>query len=165
MRSRSTVILPARTSKARRVLFVAVVAFVLYCVWQFFGLHVSEPARPLTPAQAQVILPATLPVEARNIGAAEYRQWIEFAQYARFEAPLPVCLGYAKLVVPGAALQPVGEFQLERDARPLRSEVFRDFSWFDLQTASNMIGSGGGSNQPEVWIDQDRGVFYYRKTD
>jgi hypothetical protein len=68
-------------------------------------------------------------------------------------------------LVPGEPLAPVDEYQLELDARPVREGVFRDFRWFDLQTAKNVVGAGGRSSQPQVWVDQDRGIFYFRRTD
>jgi hypothetical protein len=38
-------------------------------------------------------------------------------------------------------------------------------SWFDLDRAKNVVTAGGGPSQPQIWVDQTRGVFYYRKTD
>lgn len=156
----------ANRSRTRWIVRVVVLAVLVYGVWQLFGLHVSEPPRPATPSQAQAYTGVPLPAEAKNIGVASYRQWIEFAQYVRFEAPVDVCLKYAAVVAPGAALQPVDDYQLERDARPIREGVLKDFVWFDLAKAKNVVGAGGTPNQmANVWVDQDRGVFYFRKTD
>jgi hypothetical protein len=77
-----------------------------------------------------------------------------------------VCLKYAATVAPGDALQPVDEYQLETDARPIHDGVLKDFRWFDLAKAKNFVG-GSGTRGPtaRVWVDQDRGVFYFRETD
>jgi len=109
-----------------------VVAAVVYGVWQLFGLHVNEPGRPATASEAEAYTGVPLPAEARNIGVAGYRQWVEFAQYVRFEAPADVCLKYAGAVAPGAVLQPADEDQLWLDARPIREGALTDFAWFDL---------------------------------
>lgn len=133
--------------------------------WALVGLHVSNPARPVSPQQAEAITGVPLPPEASNIRVAGYQQWIEFVQYVRFEAPVEVCLEYAAAVIPGAALQPVDEYQLERDARPLREGVLQNFGWFDLAEAQNVIGASRRGPHENVYVDQDRGVFYYRVTD
>jgi len=158
--------LPTRRTRARWIVRIVMLAVVVYGVWQLFGLHVNDPPRPATPAQAHAYTRVALPPGARNIGVAGYRQWIEFAQYVRFEAPADACLKYAAAVAPGAALQPVDEFQLELDARPIREGVLKDFEWFDLAKAKNVVRAGGTPGQmARVWVDQDRGVFYFRKTD
>ena len=157
---------PPNKTRRRWIVRVLVLAAVVYGVWQLVGLHVNEPAGPATPAQAQEYTGVPVPAEAKNIRIAGYRQWIEFANYVRFEAPVDVCLKYAGAVAPGTALQPVDEYQLERDARPIRENVLKNFGWYDLAKAKNVVGAGGTPGQmAQVWVDQDRGVFYFRKTD
>jgi hypothetical protein len=90
------------------------------------------------------------PTKARGDAAArerKYRQWIAFEQYVRFEAPPAVSdrRGHTTEVRP--------------------SPVFRDLSWFDLAKARDVVSAGGGSGEPQVWVDQERGVFYFRLTD
>lgn len=144
---------------------VAVLSFVGWVAWSLFGFHVIEPHGPINASQAESITGLRLPPEAKNIRAAKYGQWAEYAQYLRFEAPVDVCLRYASTVAPGAATQPADESDLKDDARLIRPEAFDDFSWFDLDTAQNVATAGGGPSEPQVWVDQTRGVFYYRKTD
>jgi len=31
--------------------------------------------------------------------------------------------------------------------------------------AQNVVGAGGGSQCPQVWVDQNRGVLYFRIAD
>jgi hypothetical protein len=160
---------PERKTTVRWLVRIVVLAVVVYGVWQLFGLHVNEPPRPATPAQAQKYTGVPLPAEAHNIGVAGYRQWIQFEQYVRFEAPVDVCLKYAAKVVPGATLQPIDEYEIKRGGGPIREGVFTDFGWFDLAKGKNVVGAAGGPGTPgqmgDVWVDQDRGVFYFRKTD
>jgi hypothetical protein len=154
-----------KPSKFKWFVRVAVLGLVVWFVWSLFGFHVTESRGPITASKAESITDLKLPPEAKNIRAAKYSQWIEYAQYLRFEAPVDVCLRYASTVAPGAATQPADEFDLKNGARPIRSGAFDDFSWYDLDKAQNVVTAGGGPSQPQVWVDQTRGVFYYRKTD
>jgi hypothetical protein len=144
---------------------VAVLGLIVWFAWSLFGRHVSEPRGPISASKAESMLGIRVPPEAKNIRAATYSQWMEYAQYMRFEAPVDICLRYAALVVPGAATQPADEYDLIFNARPLRADAFEDFGWFDLAKAQNVATAGGGPSQPQVWVDPTRGVFYYRKTD
>jgi hypothetical protein len=138
--------------------------FALFA-WSLLGLHVNEPRGPVSAAEAASFASIPIPPEATNIRIAGYSQWIQYEQYVRFEAPVAVCLRHAAAVVPGEPLTPVGQDELKSSRLPVRQDVFLDFSWFDLRNASSVAGAGGGPSQPRVWVDQDRGVFYYRKTD
>lgn len=144
---------------------IAVIAVVAGVAWSLFGVQVSEPRGPITASQAQSILGIKLPPEAKNIQAASDSQWIEYEQYLRFEAPVGVCLRYASVIVPGATTRPIDRSELVRMSRPLRAGAFKEFNWFDLAQAHNLITMGGGPSKPQVWVDRTRGVFYYRKTD
>jgi hypothetical protein len=142
-----------------------VLGVIVWFAWALFGLHVTEPRRPITVSRAESITDLELPREARNIRAASYSWGVEYSQYLRFEAPPEVCLRYASTVAPRAATRPADEFDLRNGAHLTRSGVFDDFSWFDLEKAQDVVTAGGGPSQPEVWVDQTRGVFYYRKMD
>lgn len=153
------------TSKFKWAVRITVVGGIIWLLWSFLGLHVSEPRGPITATKAESITGIRVPPEAKNIRAASYRQWIEYAQYLRFEAPVDVCLRFASTIVPGATTQPADEYDLARNAHPIRAGAFDDLSWFDLEKAQNVVTAGGGSSQPQIWVDQTRGVFYFRKTD
>ncbi|MBC7782813.1 MAG: hypothetical protein H7144_03155 [Burkholderiales bacterium] len=154
-----------KPSKFKWFVRVAVLGVIVWFVWSLFGFHVTESRGPCIASKAESITGLTLPPESKNIRAASYSQWIEYAQYLRFEAPVDVCVRYASTVVPGAATQPADEFNLKNGASLIRSGAFDDFSWFDLDKAQNVVTAGGGPSQAQVWVDQTRGVFYYRKTD
>ena len=154
-----------KTSKFNWFVRVAILGVIVWFVWSLIGFHVTESRGPITASKAESITDLKLPPEAKNIRAASYSQWMEYAQYLRFEAPVDVCLHYASTIVPGAAIQPADEFDLKNGARLLRSGAFDDFSWFDLDKAESVVTAGGGPSRPQVWVDRTRGVFYYRKTD
>jgi hypothetical protein len=128
-------------------------------------LRVYEPAPFATAADIPNGVGVPLPPEARNIRVAGWSQWIAHESYLRFEAPVPVCLQHAAKVLPDETLLPVPANVLA-NIRPVQPGIFKDFSWFDLTTAQNVVGAGGGgSQQPQIWVDQKRGVFYYRLMD
>jgi hypothetical protein len=154
-----------KLSKFKWFVRLAILGVVVWFVWSLFGFHVSEPGGPISAAKAQSMLGVQVPPEAKNIRAATYSQLVEYAHYLRFEAPVDVCLRYAETVVPGATTKPADEYDLAGNARPLRAGAFDDFSWFDLDMAQHVVTAGGGPSQPKIWVDQSRGVFYYRKTD
>lgn len=154
-----------KPSKFKWCVRVAMLGVVVWFVWSLFGFHVTESRGPITASKAERITGLKLPPEAKNIRAASHSQWVQYACYLRFEAPVDVCHRYASTVAPGAATQPADEFDLKNGARLIRSDAFDDFSWFDLDKAQNAITAGGGPSQPQVWVDQSRGVFYYRQTD
>ncbi|HVX86666.1 MAG TPA: hypothetical protein VH253_17925 [Phycisphaerae bacterium] len=117
-----------------------------------------------TAGEAAAYTGVTLPAGAHDIGVAGWRQWIQAVEYVRFEAPVDVCLRYAAAVVPGVALQPEDGGLVELDGRPIREGVLKDFGWFDLGKAKDVVG-GGDASGVRVWVDRERGVFYFRKTD
>ncbi len=129
----------------------------------FHDFRVYEPALFETAADAGS--GSLFPLEAKNIRVASWSHWIAHEQYMRFEAPVPVCLQHAVVLVSGEELEPVPADQLASDDIPPASGIFRDITWFDLGAAQNVVGAGGGSNRPQVWVDQNRGVLYYRLLD
>lgn len=150
----------------RKKLFsIVVICLAAWFGWSLFGLRVTESHGPVDAERAESILGITLPPEARNIRAASYSQWIQYGQYLRFEAPVDVCLRFANDVTQGAATRPAGEFEQKQAARTPRAGVFDDFSWFDLHQARDVVIWRGGPSTPEVSVDRERGVVYYRKTD
>jgi len=153
-----------KRSKLKWVGRLCVVGVVVWIGWECGGLHVTDSYAPITAAKAESITGLKLPPEATNIRAASYNQWIELAQYIRFEAPVDVCLRYASSIA-GPMTHRADEYELKDGVRLLRAETFEDFSWFDLDKAKDVVSAGGGPSVPEVWVDQSRGVFYYRLTD
>jgi hypothetical protein len=154
-----------RGKRSKLFVRVAVLGVIVWFLWSLFGFHVTESRGPINASKAESITGLTLPREANNIRAASYSQWIEYGQYLPFETPVDVCLHYASTVAPGAATEQADEIDLKNGARLVRPGTFDDFTWFDLDKAQNVVTAGGGPSRLQVWVDQTRGVFYYRKTD
>lgn len=144
---------------------LAVLALLLFAAWQVAMPHSNEPSSFVTAGQAETFTEVPLPAAATHIRIAEYHHWIQFEQYMRFEAPPEVCLAYAEKILPKRTLQPVGEEEFKSMTYPLVKGAFTDLSWFDPTAAKHLVTAGGGPSVPQIWIDQDRGVFYFRKTD
>src|SRR5262249_53809873 len=98
-----------------------------------------------------------VPAQAAHIKTAGFSQGMVFSHYVRFEAPVDVCLAYAKQVAHGAELTPESPDVLDSIIRKDRPR-FRDLSWFDLAGAGDLIGAHPGVF---VWVDRARGVFYF----
>ena len=153
------------TSKFTWAVLIVILSMVVWFAWEMFGLHVEEPRGPVSASKAQSFAAIRIPAEATNIRIAGFRQWIQYQQFVRFEAPNAVCLRTATEIVPGEKLVAVSSDELAHVSGPVRKGVFHDFSWFDLRKATNVVEAGGGPSKPRVWVDQDRGIFYYCKGD
>jgi hypothetical protein len=156
---------PRKRSKFKWFGRFCVLGIIIWIGWVYCGVHVTDSYGPISASKAESITGLKVPPEAANIRAATFHQWIETAQYLRFEAPVDVCLQYASLVNSGPVTQRADEYSLKDGVHLLRPEVFGDFSWFDLDKAQDVVTDGGGPSVPQVWVDRSRGVFYYRLTD
>ena len=161
----------------RQPLGAAPLVITLLCLAAWLGgcWYVSSKAMPeasiyespvfATVAEARKHLSIPLPDEAKNIQFAGYREWIAAEDLMRFMAPVEVCLKHAAVISPGKQLTPLSAQELAISTRQTFGRNFKDSSWFDLSKATNVVHVGGGSHKAEIWIDQDRGVFYYLYTD
>jgi len=116
----------------------------------------------LTASEARKHIAVSLPDEATNIRFAGYREWIAADDYLRFEAPVDVCLKHAAVMMPKSPLQQHQDRSSSAGTHP-SSLHLKDLSWFDLKRATNVVSARDGMKA--LFIDQDRGVFYYRFTD
>jgi len=105
---------------------------IAWLVWSLFGLNVTESHGVITAAKAESITGLKLPSEAMNIRTARYSQWVNYAEFVRFEAPVNVCLRCALKITPRQAMKPTDEYDLKYAAGAGRSAAFSDFTWFDL---------------------------------
>lgn len=126
------------------------------------------------------LLPAELPAEATNIRFAERSEWVAYIKFASFEAPPETCRAYATRVLDAynrqrsgatvpSELWPVGK--PPADAAPrldfpapreMGSSEGLPVEWF---TPENITSGFEGGDRPRVWVDMERGVFYYFTAD
>ena len=126
---------------------------------------------PLAQAQKEFQFP--LPPNAKNISYGLWSCGIGHEEYVRFEAPPETCLAHVAVVL--EAYSPK-EKVASQPSLPATSKITAipgpwtsqeiDISWFDVQNIRNGVTAGSfGSQLPMVWVDTDRGVFYFRLTD
>ena len=130
-----------------------------------------QTTAPLAVRQARQYLNIALPDTATNVQFARYRNWLAVLDFIRFEAPSEDCLATAKTILaqhnannpdmPVAGLSAsLNPDWVVDDTSPLT------VPWFDPDTIPK--GQSGGnfdSQEPVVWVDTVRGIFYYQLTD
>lgn len=120
-----------------------------------------------------LICPIDLPPSAHNLYVSEQGAWLAHHCEVRFDATVEDCIATADRVKVRFAdefdreLQEPFRIDRERGVVPPSDLVVSRRKWW-LTTNSIRNGlyyPGGGSSEPEVWVDTDRGVFYFRVTD
>jgi len=162
----------------RRVLVGAVVLILLAALGLFLYVNhllhsptVWQTSGPVTLQEASGRCPIPLPATAKNIQYAAYSHWAAYEAFVRFEAPATDCLAHVDAIIKMSPpydhpikLMPIDPSCLVLKMSDLPSAM--KTSWFDLQRIKRgQWGGGGGSYWPQVWVDEDNGVFYYHITD
>lgn len=128
---------------------------------------------PLTYAQAirEKDIHIPLPASSHNINYAMYADWQAYQQFVRFEAPVEDCIRYIDLVLEWddkihkrkssyPRLTVTGASPLDGDS------MMGSIPWFDVNKIRHGIYTGkASSHTPEIWVDTDRGIFYFYETD
>ena len=145
----------------------------LFCALTACGPdYVKRYDKPLSYAQAimEKDIDFPLPPSSRNIYHGMYADWQAYTRLVRIEAPQEDCLKHIDAVIAWndkkhqrtssypriqvAYVAPVGAGRLERA------------SWFDPEKITRGIYTGdGSSHKPQIWIDLDRGIFYFQEMD
>jgi len=166
---------------------VTLATFITAMFFYMMGPKVTDHySTPLTIDQArQQDCPIPLPDSAQHVQwvfAAGGLQALEIL--VRFEAPVDVCRAHVQTVFDawskhwqerGAQGQPmnVGAPPLLPPLTTLRAipapednDMVGHATWFDVEQIKNGSTAGNnGESTPQVWIDEDRGIFYYKLTD
>ncbi len=129
--------------------------------------HTDAPIYELplfaTAAEARKHIQVPLPDAASNIRYASYHEWVAAEVYLRFEAPVDVCLNQAAELLPKKSLSISANARANNLIPFPKSPQFKDLSWYDLGEVKNVVSATEG--HISIFIDQDRGVFYYHYTD
>jgi hypothetical protein len=134
---------------------------------------IVESQGRLTLAEAKNQLDVVFPDSAHDIQFACYRQWIAIEDFIRFEAPIDDCISFAEQTIarhnsahpdrPIPGLSPITDVG---NSGEISRSTELSTEWFDLAAIRNGFASGGvGSHMPQLWIDSDRGVVYFKYTD
>ncbi|MEN6449717.1 MAG: hypothetical protein ABFC96_04420 [Thermoguttaceae bacterium] len=136
---------------------------------------VAQSSGPLTVEQARRQTAFSFPDSAKNIQFATYRQWVATLDFVRFEAPVSDCCDTARKIIAShnkknPDRKVLGLRPLDRTNRnqPMAESNTSPLSapWFDPQTIrKGLVAGETHSDTPSIWIDTQRGVFYYQYTD
>ncbi len=129
--------------------------------WLLISKH--QTSHPISRQEAsRYFRPDELPAGAHDIQYADSYCQVSptFEIFVRFEAPVPECLSWAASKFPNIRLE-----QLDTAVEP-RTSNGADPKWFDIhRIAKGVTGGKGYEGEPKIWIDTDRGIFYYSMTD
>ncbi|WP_397384056.1 hypothetical protein [Prosthecobacter sp.] len=114
------------------------------------------------------------PSTARNIQIARYSYGFAYELLVRFEAPVSVCEQHVAEVLKWHDMwrdkampkqeEPTAEKVDHVDYT--ENSVLKPTPWFDPGALKRGLHVGKpGSSVPEIWIDQEKGIFYFRETD
>jgi hypothetical protein len=145
-------------------------AGISYFAWVWMHDEIMESRGAITREQAQRECPIPLPASAHAVQYAWIVGGLQYTfQFVRFEAPVADCFAHAQsLFAENAAHNPrykVPTFvPTSHPSAPGCSELHTE--WFDIQNIVDGKSAGNGpGNGPQIWIDTERGVFYYYLTD
>ena len=156
----------------RRMVSLLILLFIGFCIWAIAFPHESSTSGPVSLDDATGC-PIPLPDSARNIQYFTRFHWQAFSDFVKFEAPVKDCLDHVDVVIAdwqedydgrslGRPLSPIAE-----PIQPIHFVVDEHgLDWFDPHTIKEGESAGaGGSCRPRIWVDTQRGIFYYMMTD
>jgi hypothetical protein len=103
--------------------------------------------------------------EHHNVRFYYHSEWIEYEFAVRFEAPPEDCIKQIPIVLAwdDKTYNRTSSYPVINVTNVGRQT---DVTWFDADKITNGIYAGkDGSHTPQIWIDRDRGVFYFWETD
>jgi hypothetical protein len=171
--ARKTLIIVMGMVLAAVLIVVAERVYVVYTLAKVdFFAESNCLERNLSLAEANRRCRFPLPASATNISFAEWRMGMGYEFYIRFEAPAQTCLAHVPAALAfggksgGATSMPTPVLApITAPPSAVRSPSL-DLSWFDVESIRNGVKTDGGSSHvATVWVDTDRGVFYYMVTD
>jgi len=164
-----------QTREAALFGLVCVVLFGL--AWAVFsrlasngGPTIVQSTGAITVAQANAQFPPGVPNSAKNIRYAAYNEWMAVLEVVRFEAPADDCIAHAERII--ADFNAQNPDRTIPGLRPMNAvpEVDRStplsLDWFSPESIKHgLVGGESNSHTPVIWIDTDKGVFYYQYSD
>ncbi|MDI1311841.1 hypothetical protein [Prosthecobacter sp.] len=116
-----------------------------------------------------------LPSTAHNIQIAQYSFGFAYELLVRFEAPVSVCEQHVAEVLKwdeknrhDKGMPKQDELSTEKvdHVGYIENSTLKPTPWFALGTLKRGLHVGKpGCSVPEIWIDQEKGIFYFRETD
>ena len=136
--------------------------------------YVKRYDKPLPYAQArrEKASDFPLPPSSHDIYHGEYVDWVAYTRIVRFEAPVADCLKHLDVVMAwdDKRYSRTSTYSLVEVTRVDKSSAdalyLEPAPWFAPDTIKHGLYTGKtASHEPEIWIDLDNGVFYFREAD
>ena len=161
-----------------RLVLLACLSPTLLCAgekawWETAKPEIVRIDKPISADEAKGRCPIALPPEAKNVYYAVYSHVIAYESFVRFEIPYAKGIEFAEEVFKAHARKMGWSFTkpqtLQLSGKPeLDFEPRKELkvSWFDIQGIRKGVTIGKlVSWQPQVWIDEERNLFFYCLTD
>jgi len=142
------------------------------------GCHPGQPShgkrydKPMTYEEAskEKDIAFPLPRSAHNIYYGIYGEWQAYTMIARFDAPTQDCLKHIDAVLAWDDKTYNRTSSYPRvtvtNVEPVDAGFLTPTSWFTPDKIAHGVHVGeGGSHVPQIWVDLDKGTFYFRETD
>jgi len=161
-----------KTSKATWIGLTIITGLIVLSAWDTVVPYEYQTEAPQSFSEACKRSPIELPASARDVQMASRSAWMMYVDYVRFEASSADCELHAKKMLPFAEAKP---FPSASDSPETLAFEFpptfptgrggRKLDWFDVQNITNGVRFGeGGPGEAVIYVDRDRGIFYYWKT-
>ena len=170
---------------AHPIKIIGIAAFILLGVSVAYKIvaFARDPFGPATIIREEIPLtverarakdcPIPLPDSARNVQFDFYCEFIDLDMLVRFEAPAGECRAFAQQLVDTHRTEekrPSIKVSFESISSPpkddLKDTEFGPVPWFDVASISEGVTAiVPVGNYAQIWIDDKRGVFYFRQTD
>jgi len=111
-----------------------------------------------------------LPSSSHDIYYGMFAEWQEYTCIVCFEAPVEDCIKHIATVLAWddgvyhrtSSYPRLSVTNVETDD----AACLKPAKWFTYQEIAHGIYSGtNASHSPQIWVDVDKGVFYFRETD
>ena len=125
--------------------------------------QVDHYSAPMTVEQARAAgCPIPLPPEAKNVRFGIVATPTQTSNLVRFEAPVEVCRAHMKEVIKTKEGRSPILAPLQGKPEPVESSL-KNSTWFDISKIAHGETASFENILGRVWIDADRGVFYFHQ--
>ncbi|MEO6052890.1 MAG: hypothetical protein ABIP97_02660 [Chthoniobacterales bacterium] len=129
--------------------------------------------KPMTYEQAKkVVGDFPLPDSCRNVTYGIYADWQAYTCLVRFEAPVDVCIKQIDTVLAwdNQVYKRDKSYGREEIGKTVQGDTstgwLKEVPWFKPGTIKRGIYTGENSSHiPQIWVDTEKGVFYYKEED
>jgi hypothetical protein len=124
--------------------------------------------KPLTYEEAvsKKDLRFPIPKSARNICYAVYLDWQAFDERMKFEAPVEDCIKHIDTIISQHGGNPSYSKVEVTHVDLVGAGFLESAAWFDPESIKRGLFVGEDrSHKPRIWIDLDRGIFYFAEHD